>query len=273
MTGIAYRLAILATLLAALASAAGLGVADLYHDAPDWVRQARGTDLATLFLAAPLLAIGLRAARHGSPAGNAAVVAGLLYLVYNYAIFAFAVAMNALTLVHIAILGLSIWSLLLGGRAAALAAGGTADRLDRRATGSVLGATGVLFGLLWIAQILTAAVTGTLPPDLVKAGITTNPVYALDLAFFLPLCVVVGIGVLRGTPARALGLSMLFWIPLMGAGIVGAFPLMAMAGEPVPLPVLGVLGALGLASTLLATHALVRPAGRGHDVSTAEAPA
>ena len=52
----------------------------------------------------------------GSLAGRLAVVAGLLYLVYNYAIFAFAVAMNPLTVVHIAIFGLSLWSLLLAGR-------------------------------------------------------------------------------------------------------------------------------------------------------------
>jgi hypothetical protein len=268
MTGIAYRLAVLATLLAGLASAAGLGVTGLYRDAPDWVQQARGTDLATLFLAVPLLALGLRTARQGSPAGKAAVVAGLLYLVYNYAIFAFAVAINALTLLHIAILGLAIWSLLLGGRAAVLAAGGTANRLDRRVTAGVLGATGVLFGLLWIVQIVTANVTGTLPPDLAKAGITSNPVYALDLAFFLPLCVVAGIGVLRGTPARSLGLPMLIWITLMGAGIAGGFLLMAMAGEPVSLAVLGVIGALGLASALLATHAVVRPGAPAFDVMT-----
>ena len=56
MTGIPYRLAVLATLLAALASAAGLGVTGLYHDAPNWVQQAQGTDLATLFLAVPLVA-------------------------------------------------------------------------------------------------------------------------------------------------------------------------------------------------------------------------
>ena len=93
-------------------------VTGLYVDAPNWAQQARGTDLATLFLAVPVLAIGLWTARRGSSAGRLAVVAGLLYLVYNYAIFAFAVAMNPLTVVHIAIFGLSLWSLLLAGRAA-----------------------------------------------------------------------------------------------------------------------------------------------------------
>ncbi len=261
MSAIPYRLAVLATVLAALASAAGIVVTGLYRDAPNWVQQARGTDLATLFLAAPLTSIGLWAARRGHVGGGAAVVAGLLYLVYNYAIFAFAVALNPLTLVHIAVLGASLWSLLLGGTAAARAAGAVADGLDRRLSGGLLIATGVLFGVLWVGQIIGAIASGVLPPDLVSAGITTNPVYALDLAFFLPLCVVAGIAVLRCAAARSLALPMLMWVPLMGTGIAGGFLLMAMAGDDVPLPVVAVIAILGLGSAALASHALVRPAG------------
>ena len=104
--------------MAGVAALAGLLVPGLYVDAPNWVQQARGTDLATLFLAVPVLAIGLWSAGHGSAAGRLAVVAGLLYLVYNYAIFAFSVAMNPLTAMYIAILGLALWSLVLGGREA-----------------------------------------------------------------------------------------------------------------------------------------------------------
>ncbi len=48
-----------ATAPAALASVAGLSVADLYRDAPLWVQQARGIDLATLLLATPILVAGL----------------------------------------------------------------------------------------------------------------------------------------------------------------------------------------------------------------------
>ncbi len=41
---------------------------------------------------------------------------------------------------------------------------------------------GAMFGFLWLGQIATVAMTGVLPPDLIKAGISSNPVYALDLA-------------------------------------------------------------------------------------------
>jgi hypothetical protein len=259
MLTIPNRLAAIATVLAAAAALAGLVVTNLYVDAPNWAQQARGTDLATLFLAVPVLGIGLWNARRGSSAGRLAVVAGLLYLVYNYAIFAFAVALNPLTAVHIAIFGLSLWSLVLAGRVAAKVSFGVTERLNRRAAGGLLVGVAAMFGLLWLGQIATAGSTGILPPDLVKAGITSNPVYALDLAFFLPLCAIAGIGLLRGNGASAFAFPMLIWVALMGAGIVGGFLLMAKAGDQIAVPVVVAISGLSVASSILAAIALVRP--------------
>jgi hypothetical protein len=259
MRTIPYRLATTATFLAAVAALAGLVITGLYVDAPNWAQQARGTDLATLFLAVPVLAIGLWTSRRGSAAGRLAVVAGLLYLVYNYAIFAFSVALNPLTALHIAIFGLSLWSLVLGGRATAEGSYGVAERLNRRATGGLLIGVAVMFGLLWLGQIATTTTTGMLPPDLIKAGISSNPVYALDLAFFLPLCALAGIGLLRGNSAAAYGFSMLIWVALMGAGVVGGFLLMAAAGDQIAVPVVVAISGLSVASLILAAVALMRP--------------
>ncbi len=204
------------------------------------------------------MAIGLLASARGSSAGRLAVVAGLLYLVYNYAIFAFAVAMNPLTAVHIAIFGLSLWSLELAGRAAVEGAAGVTERLDRHAAGGLLVGVAAMFGLLWLGQIATSSTTGVLPPDLVKAGISSNPVYALDLAFFLPLCALAGIGLLRWTSAAAFAFPMLIWVALMGAGVVGGFLLMAAAGDQIAVPVVVAISGLSVASSILAAVALVR---------------
>jgi hypothetical protein len=259
MSTIANRLAALATLLAAVAALAGLTLRGLYVDAPNWVQQAQGTDLGTLFLAVPLLVVGLQTASRGSPAGRLAVVAGLLFLVYNYAIFAFSVAMNPLTAVHIAIFGLSLWSLLLAGRSAVNGAEAVTARVHRRTAGGLLLAVGAMFGLLWLSQIAATGTTGILPPDLLKAGISSNPVYALNLAFFLPLCAIAGIGLLRGSGAAAFAFPMLLWVPLMGAGVVGGIVLMAAAGDLTAIPVAVVITALGIVSSILAAVALVRP--------------
>jgi hypothetical protein len=259
MLTIPNRLAAIATFLAAGAALAGLVLTGLYVDAPNWAQQARGTDLATLFLAVPVLAIGLRTSTRGSSAGRLAVVAGLLYLVYNYAIFAFAVALNPLTVVHIAIFGLSLWSLVLAGRATVEGSYGVAERLNRRAAGGLLIGVAAMFGLLWLGQIATAITTGVLPPDLVKAGISSNPVYALDLAFFLPLCALAGIGLLLRNTAAAFAFPMLIWVALMGAGVVGGFVLMAAAGDQIAVPVVVAIGGLSVAASILAAVVVVRP--------------
>jgi hypothetical protein len=255
MHKLTHQLAGVATGLAAIASIAGLVVPGLYVDAPNWVQQARGTDLATLLFAVPVLAVGLWAAARGSVRGRLAVMAGLLYLVYNYAIFAFSVAMNPLTAVHIAIFGLSLWSLVLAGPGG-VQEGTVSDKLNRRTAGAVLIIVGALFGLLWLGQIAGTSATGVLPPDLIKAGISTNPVYALDLAFFLPLCVVAGIGLIRGTRAAGLAFPMLIWVALMGAGVVGGFLIMAAAGDTIPLSIVAVISILIVVSSILAARAV-----------------
>ena len=257
---IADGLAAVATALAAVAAGAGLLVPGLYRDAPYWVEQARGTDVATLLVAVPVLTLGLWAARRGSGAGRLAVFAGLLYVVYNYGIFVFSVVMNPLTAVHIAIVGLALWSLILTTRSPALSEAGAAaaEGLNRRTSGVLLVAVAGLFGLLWIGQIATATATGALAPDLVRAGLSTNPVYALDLAFFLPLCALAGIGMLRHDRAGALGQPMLLWVTLMGAGVVGGFLFSAAAGEEIPVVVAVVITALSIVSAALAAVPLVR---------------
>jgi hypothetical protein len=257
------RLTAIATILAAGASAAGLAIPGLYRDTPYWIEQARGTDLATLFVAVPVLGVALWASAHGSSAGRLAVVGGLLYLVYNYAIFAFSVVMNELTPMYLGIVGLALWSLVLGAQTADVAEAGAAvaERLARRTSAGLLIGVAALFGLLWLGQIATATASGLTPPDLARAGIPTNPVYALDLAFFLPLCALVGIGLLRQNRAGAYALAMLIWVPLMGAGVLGGFVFAAIAGEEVPAAVIAVVGGLSLVSAILAAVPLRRASG------------
>lgn len=260
-SAVARALAWVAAILAGLASAAGVLVDGLYRDAPYWVQQARGTDLATLLMAVPVLVLGLWAAARASDAGRAAVVGVLMYLVYNYAIFSFSVTMNPLFGVYVAILGLAVWALgviLVAGRPQAVM-GGAADRLPRRVAAVALVGIAILFGMLWLGQIAVATFSGALPADVEKAGLPTNPVYALDLALFLPMCVVAGVGLLRRRPtASAFAIPMLLWLALTSAGIVGGFWFTASAGDVVPLPVIALVSAVGVVAGLLAALPLVR---------------
>ena len=255
---LADTLAWAAAVLAAAAAAVGLFVPGVYRDAPFWVEQARATDIATLFFAVPVLVVGLRAARDGSSVGRLAAIAGLLYLTYDYAIFAFSVAMNQLSAVYIAILGLAVWSLLLSLSRLDLAsvAHAVGGRLPRRATGIALIAVAGLFGMMWLGQIASATATGALPPDLVRAGLPTNPVYALDLGLFLPLCVVSAVGLLRRTPLAAFAFPMLIWLFLTSVGVFGAFVLGAIAGAEFAIAPVIVVGGVGFVTGVLCATVL-----------------
>ena len=81
----ADRLALVALPLAAIAAIAGLLVPGLYRDTADGIRQARATDLVTLLVAVPTLAIGLWRAGAGSVGGRFVALAALGYLAYSYA--------------------------------------------------------------------------------------------------------------------------------------------------------------------------------------------
>jgi hypothetical protein len=237
--------------LAAIAAAAGLFIPHLYRDTEAWVRQAQASDLTTLALAVPSLGIGLWTARRGSRLGRLVAVGALAFLAYGYAIFAFAVETNPMTLLHYAILGLATWSIGLNLAGSGVPAG-TGSAMPRRTTGIFLLVTAVLFALLWLGQIAGSIASGEPAPELVRLGLRANPVWALDLAFALPAFAVVGIGLLRGGDwAASAAVATLTFTVVMGASILAIFGLDGMAGaavELMPVVLIGgiVLSALGL---------------------------
>jgi hypothetical protein len=267
------RLAGAALVLAALAAAAGLVVPDLYRDSDAWVRQARAADLVTVLAVLPTLAFGLWRAQAGSEAGRLAVFAALGYLAYNYAIFGFSVVINPMTPVHIAILGLAVWGLVLGAVAVARRplGPGAGERLPRRTTGGFLLAVPALFALMWLGQIAASIASGVPPAALGAAGLPTNPVYTLDLAFALPFLALAGATLAtRSAMGPPLALTATGWTALMGLGILAIFGFDAAAGAPVDGSVALLIGTItGIAIALTAVgllpahHAPVRAAVTG----------
>ena len=228
---IAFALAWFATALTAVASVVGL-LTDSYRDAPAMVDQAQGTDLATLLVAVPLLTLSLWQARHGSRRASIAVAAGLAYLVYTYAIFAFQVVVGPLTPLHIAILGLSTWGLALCLIELARAAAVVPLRLPRRSSAGFLALLVIAFGGLWISQIGQAITSGSLPPSITDLGVPTSAVYALDLAFVLPVFVLATSWLMQGArPAQALAFGCLIFSALMAVSIFGLFVMQAAHGH------------------------------------------
>ena len=257
---VAYYLAWLAAALAAVSAVAGLVVPGLYRDSEGWIRQARAADFVTLLAVVPVLVVCLWHGMTGK--GRLIGLAALGYLVYTYAIFGFSVAINLMTPLHFAVLGLSVWTLFLHGIALSQddQLRGVKVRSPRRATAIFLLAVSALFGMMWFGQIADAITTGQASAELAGLGLSTNPVYTLDLAFALPFLALTGILLLRRWQrAGELGLIAVAWVGLMGLGVLAIFAFDALVGVPVPIGIAGVIAVIAAAGIVLAVYAVIPP--------------
>ena len=206
------------TLSVALLAAAGRLAADRIYNQETSVLfdQATAQDVVTLLPVAPLLAYLAVSARRGSLSAFLCLPGLLAFTVYNYAIYAFSIHFGPLFLVWVAILGLSIFTLV-----GALA---TADMpaIKQRFAGRamprpawLLIVVAVLFVLLWLSEIVPSLLAGDPSRSARDWNVPTNPVHVLDLAFFLPAAVTSGILLLRRRPlGYATAAGQLVWIAL-----------------------------------------------------------
>ena len=91
-----------------------------------------------------------------------------------------------------------------------------------------------------------------------RLGLTTNPIWALDLAFALPVVAYGGIRLLRGE-ARALATALpgLVFLVLIGLAVLGVFARTPPPGRSSPIPSL-VIAAITLVAVLLAYRSVGR---------------
>jgi hypothetical protein len=147
--------------LLAVAAGGGLFVGGLYRDSPNLVAQAVGQDAVTLTVALPTLAISGFLASRGSQRARLVWLGGLIYTVYTYVGYAFAVRFNPLFLVYVALLGCSTYALI-GGLVATDMAGIKAaftGRTPVKAVSIFLGVIAVLtFRVLLTLAILAMVV-------------------------------------------------------------------------------------------------------------------
>jgi len=273
--------------LTVVAAAAGVLLPDLYRDTAPMIAQAQGSDLATLLVAVPLLAAGLWRAHRVRPAqtltghlaatdssasfsltsapltpiggGRLVAMGALGFIAYTYAIYAFSVVINPATPFHIAILSLATWSLVL--MAMSLDATGIIHdlgaRLPRRTTAGFLLVCVVLFVLTWSRGIVGAIVSGSLPDEIAMLALPTSPVYALDLAFALPLTALAAALLLRrDARGPAAAIAMLTFTVIMGLGVLGSFGYAIARGQPIDAVVTGMFVAIIGVGAVLLTLAL-----------------
>jgi hypothetical protein len=98
-------------MLVPLATVPTFFVDGILNGTPVMNGSARGTALTMFALALPVLAVGLVTSTQGSVRGRAALIGALAYLTYNATLLVYATPFNELFLAYVALLGLSLWTL------------------------------------------------------------------------------------------------------------------------------------------------------------------
>jgi hypothetical protein len=173
---------------------------------------ARGTALSMFALALPVLAVGLITSTRGSISGRAALIGALAYLTYNATLLVYATPFNQLFLAYVALLGLSLWSLV----------SALLDPRPHLAPGRRLPARGIAAFILTVVALNTLAWLRFVVPDLNQVppgfldgtGLTTNPIYVQDLAVWLPALAIVAVLLWQRRPSGVFlaGAALVFWV-------------------------------------------------------------
>ncbi len=198
----AYFLSMLIALFAAIASAGGWVFNGLYRDNAFVKTTWLGNDAVTLFLAVPILVAGLFFARRGSLRAQLVWLGALDYMLYNYAFYLFGAAFNAFFLIYAALLGLSIFAMILG--VSNLDPGKICRQFNERTPVKWIGryflfvAAGL--GVVYLIQSIGFIATGQVPAIVTISGHPTNVVFALDLTLLIPWLAVGGVYLIKRHP-------------------------------------------------------------------------
>jgi len=205
------RLCAAVAALVAVAAVPTFFVEGVLNGTPVMNGSPRGTALTMFALALPVLAVGLVTSSRGSVWGRASLIGALGYLTYNATLLVYATPFNELFLAYVALLGLSLWSLV-------------SALLDPRpllAPDSRLPARGIAAFILTVVALNALAWLRFVVPDLGEdppgfldgTGLTTNPIYVQDLAVWLPALAMVAVLLWQRRPSGVFlaGAGLVFW--------------------------------------------------------------
>jgi hypothetical protein len=218
------RLSIAAAIIAMAGNVAALAaVGRVYGSSyPSLTEQAIAQDVTNLAVVSPMLIVFAVWTAHGSVRAYLAWLGALMFTVYNYVIYSFAVHFGPLFPLWVAVLGLSTYALVGSLMTVDPAVVQASLRDDaRRFAGWFLIAATALFAVLWLSDIVRALAAGAVPTAVTDLGVPTNPVHVLDLAVFLPAAAIAGVLLLRKAPlGSVLAPPLLMFLALTGLPIL-----------------------------------------------------
>jgi hypothetical protein len=227
------------SVLVAATSLSGIFFERTYcREAPAWAVQAVGQDFANLAVVALLLVCTFYLSRNSVKA-YLVWLGAYIYLVYAFMIYAFFIHFNFLFLVYILILGLSFYTLV-GGLMAAdpkLLSKLLLHNARSKVASLLLLIIGVLFGSLWLSEIVPAILSDKIPEVLVETGLWVNPIHVLDLSFLLPCMIITSVLLWNDEfYGSLLAVPLLVFSVAMGFGIIAMFIVSASRGIAIPMP-------------------------------------
>lgn len=221
----AFILSAALVVLLVAAAIPGAFVSGLYHDPTSIIATDRGSDLVTLFVFVPALAIALFYANRGSLRAQVIWLGLVSWVLYAYVVYAFGLNFTPLFLVHVAIVSLAAFTLAIVIRRTDIAALGSqfATSIPRRVVAIYLWIVGAMFSFLWLADAIPASLGNRTPERLAALQSTSNPVEINDLAIIIPLLVLAGYWTWRRRPGGYLLAGVLLGLATatMGAIVPG----------------------------------------------------
>lgn len=195
----------LATTLAVLvlsvtSSLLGLLQPGFYTDPAELLARTRAEDLVILAIAVPVLAVGLWYARRGSTRGRIVWLGALAFTTYVWASRLVSLSFNAFFLEYVALVTLSLFTLV----------GGLLDtdadavrrrldgRLRERRYASVLAVIATGLAALWLSDVVPASLAGTPPTIVAEFGPRGLGTVAIDLGLVVPALAVSAAWLWRG---------------------------------------------------------------------------
>ena len=240
----------------------GLLYPEIYHSGtPNWITQTIVQDGVNLFLVTPVFIVATLYSYEGVKFAFLMWGGTIGYLVYTFLIYSFSVHFNALFLPYCIILGLSTYSLAwfvtMQLRTPVIA------NLDaptlQKVTGIYFVTVSSVFYVLWLMDIIPAALSNQAPRSLVEVGLITNPVQVIDLSMLLPLVFVAGIMSIQRRPFTAILIPViLVFFVLMNVTIAALTIVLMQNGHGGSVALAGAMGVLALFSLLLLILFVVR---------------
>ncbi len=224
-----------------------------YWDTVSSAAQMQANDLVTLVLGLPLLAVSFWLTLRGSLRGRLLLSGTLGFILYTYITMCFGAQYNALFLVYVALLSLSLFAFVLVMMSFDLETlpAHFSDKLPRGWIAGLLFFAAAFLSLAWLGRIAV-----TFKPDAIPALENTTSMFiqAMDLGVIVPVCLLACILLLRRQPWGYLLASVgLMKFLTMGTAVSLMALNMARLGLPVSVVELVVFPTIAIANLVMVT--------------------